>query len=96
MAQRSESTPSWVRVSWRAPYHNCLAYDLAKVGLEVASQIALPLVYEEVKLEIGYRIDMLVADSVVVEIKSVETILPIHEAQLITYLKLSEKRWGYF
>jgi GxxExxY protein len=70
-------------------YQACLAYELAKRGLAVEQQKPLPLVYEQVKLECGYRMDLLVEHSVVVEVKSVEALAPIHEAQTLSYLRLS-------
>ena len=70
-------------------YEACLAFELGNRGLRVEQQKPLTLVYQQVKLDCGYRIDLLVEGSVVVEIKSVEAIAPIHEAQVITYLKLS-------
>ena len=70
-------------------YEACLAYELRKTGLVVEQQKPVPLVYEEVKLECGYRMDLLVEHSVVVEVKSVDALAPIHEAQTLSYLKLS-------
>jgi len=70
-------------------YAACLAYELSKRGLAVEEQKPVPLVYEQVKLECGYRMDLLVEHSVVVEVKSVEALAPIHEAQVISYLRLS-------
>jgi GxxExxY protein len=70
-------------------YEACLAFELARRGLKVVQQRPLPLVYEQVKLECGYRIDLLVEESVIVEIKSVDAVAPIHEAQVMSYLKLS-------
>lgn len=70
-------------------YEACLAFELGKRGLRVEQQKPLPLIYDEVKLECGYRMDLLVEGLVVVEVKSVDTLAPIHEAQVITYLKLS-------
>lgn len=70
-------------------YESCLAYELRKRGLAVEQQKAVPLVYEEVKLECGYRMDLFVERSVVVEVKSVDGLAPIHEAQVLSYLKLS-------
>src|SRR5205823_225985 len=67
-------------------YVACLAYELKKRGLVVEEQRAVPLVYEEVKLECGYRMDLLVEKSVVVEVKSIEALAPIHEAQTLSYL----------
>jgi len=75
-------------------YHACLEYQLAQAGLEVRSQVGLPLIYGNVQMDVGYRLDMLVADLVVIEVKSVEAILPIHESQILTYLKLSKKQVG--
>jgi len=75
-------------------YLECLYYELVQSGLKVEKQKALPLVYEEVKLEAGYRIDLLVEGSVVVEIKSIEALNDIHMAQVLTYLKLSKCRLG--
>jgi len=70
-------------------YVACLAYELGKQGLFVEQQRAVPLVYEEVKLECGYRADLVVEKSVIVEVKSVESLAPIHEAQVLSYLRLS-------
>lgn len=75
-------------------YEACLAYELRKRGLRVAVQFPLPAVYGGVRLEVGYRADLIVDDAVVVELKAVAKILPIHEAQLLSYLKLSEYRVG--
>lgn len=70
-------------------YEVCLEYELIKMGYKVERQKALPVKYENVSLDAGYRIDLLVEDLVIVELKSVEDVLPIHSAQLMTYLKLS-------
>ena len=70
-------------------YEACLAYELLKKGFHVEKQKALPLVYGTVKLDCGYRLDLIVEDQVVVEIKSVDCLLSIHQAQLLSYLKLS-------
>ena len=75
-------------------YEACLIYELQKAGLEVRSQVPLPLIYDNVKLDLGYRIDLLVCDAVVVEIKAIEGILPVHKAQVLSYLRLSDKRVG--
>jgi len=75
-------------------YETCLVYELEKLGLKVERQKALPLVYKEIRLEQGYRIDLLVEDKVVVELKVVEQILPVHEAQVLSYLKLSGCKVG--
>lgn len=75
-------------------YQECLYYELLKLGLYVEKQKSLPLVYEDVKLECGYRIDLLVERQVVIEVKSVEALADIHLAQVLTYLKLSNNRLG--
>ncbi len=75
-------------------YEVCLVHEISKAGLDVRSQVALPVVYDGIKLEAGYRIDLLVENSVIVELKAVESIHPIHEAQVISYLKLSGKKIG--
>jgi GxxExxY protein len=75
-------------------YTECLYFDLINSGLKVEKQKALPLVYNEVHLEAGYRIDLLVENCIVVEIKSVEALADIHMAQILTYLKLSGCRLG--
>jgi GxxExxY protein len=75
-------------------YEECLCYELSHAGLEFRRQLPLPVLYKGVKLDCGYRIDLLVEDEIVVELKTVEHLLPIHSAQLLTYLKLSGKRVG--
>lgn len=75
-------------------YEVCLVHELAKLGLPVRRQVPLPVRYDGLELEVGFRIDLLVADLVVVEIKSIERVLPIHGAQVLTYLKLSDLRLG--
>jgi len=75
-------------------YQACLAYELRSRGLEVATQVGLPVVYEGQKLELGYLMDLLVENRVVVEVKSVELIHPIHEAQLLSYMRLSRIQVG--
>jgi len=75
-------------------YLECLYYELQKSGLKVEKQKTLPLIYNEVKLEIGYRLDLLVEGKVVVELKAIETLNDIHTAQVITYLKLSGCKLG--
>ena len=71
-------------------YESTLEYKLKKMGLNVKKQVALPVVFEEIKLDAGYRIDLLVENKVIIELKSVETILAVHKAQTLTYLKLSK------
>ncbi|HXZ29127.1 MAG TPA: GxxExxY protein [Terriglobales bacterium] len=75
-------------------YEACLAQELRLRGLDVQTQVPLPVVYEGTKLEVGYRVDMLVEGVVVIEVKSVDGIAPIHEAQLLSYLKLSGRNLG--
>ena len=75
-------------------YKNCLAYELRKRGLQVETEVGLPLVYESVKMDVGYRVDMLVENTVIVELKAVEALAPVHQAQLLCYLKLSGKKLG--
>jgi GxxExxY protein len=76
-------------------YQTCLAYELRCRGIEVGCEVALPVRYEGIEIEVGYRIDTLVAECIVIENKSVQAILPIHEAQLLTYLKLSGHQLGF-
>jgi GxxExxY protein len=76
-------------------YQTCLAFELRKRDLQVSCEVSLPVVYDSVKIDAGYRIDMLVEGHVIVENKAVEKLLPIHEAQLLTYLKLRDCRLGF-
>ncbi len=75
-------------------YEACLAHELRSAGFKVETQLALPVIYDSVKLDIGYRVDMMVNDLVIVELKSVEEISRVHVAQVISYLKLSKKKLG--
>lgn len=75
-------------------YEECLFYELKKSNLKVEKQKALPLIYEEVKQDVGYRIDMIIEDKFIVEVKSVEALTDVHLAQLLTYLRLSDCRLG--
>ncbi|MBE9465277.1 GxxExxY protein [Dyadobacter subterraneus] len=75
-------------------YEECLYYEIKKEGLFVEKQKALPLVYEDIRLEVGYRIDLLVENCVIVEIKAVEALNDVHTAQLLTYLKLTNCKLG--
>lgn len=75
-------------------YEECMRYEIEKAGLTVVKQKALPLIYEEVKLDCGYRIDLLVENKLIVEIKAVEALNDVHLAQLLTYLKLSGCKLG--
>src|SRR5437879_3153713 len=72
-------------------YKVCLAHELRKKGLRVELEVPLPILYDGVQFDMAYRLDVVVEDAVVVELKCVESILPIHRAQLISYLKLSGK-----
>ncbi|NJL76858.1 MAG: GxxExxY protein [Saprospiraceae bacterium] len=73
-------------------YEATLAYDLKEIGLEVKTQVPMPLVYKQVKQDVGYRIDLLVENKVIIELKSVENLAPVHFTQTLTYLKLSDKK----
>ena len=75
-------------------YEACLAHDLRRRGFRVETQVGLPVVYEGEKLDLGYRIDLLVESLVIVEVKCVEVIHPVHEAQLLSYLRLSGRNVG--
>jgi GxxExxY protein len=76
-------------------YEACLAYELAKHGLVVERQVSMPVVYESVRLDVGYRIDLLLERKVVVEIKAVDRVIPAHLAQILTYLKLGGYKLGF-
>ncbi|MBI5081443.1 MAG: GxxExxY protein [Chloroflexi bacterium] len=76
-------------------YQKCLAYELHKRGLKVETEVLLPITYDGQQLDAGYRLDLLVEGSVIVENKAVEKILPLHEAQLLTYLKLANQKLGF-
>ena len=70
-------------------YENALAYDLKQLGLNVKQQVPMPFVYKEVKQDLGYRLDLLINNKVIIEIKSLENLAPVHYAQTLIYLKLS-------
>ncbi len=76
-------------------YEACLLHELRKRNLAIESQVSLPVSYDGVLIEAGYRIDLLVENIVIVELKAVEKLLPIHRAQLLSYLKLSKKKLGH-
>ncbi|WP_377355186.1 GxxExxY protein [Phenylobacterium terrae] len=76
-------------------YEHCLAHELHSRGLTVARQVALPIEYDGLQLDAGYRLDLVVEDAVLVEVKAVEALSRLHEAQILTYLKLSGFRLGY-
>lgn len=75
-------------------YEICLMHELAEHGYQVQSQVTLPIVYDGVKLDAGYRIDLLVEECVIVELKAVDKLIPVHEAQLLSYLRMSDLRLG--
>ena len=75
-------------------YEACLAFELVEAGLKVEQEKNLPVVYRQIKLDCGYRLDLLVEDKVIIELKSVEKLLPIHKAQLMSYLRLSGNKVG--
>lgn len=75
-------------------YKECLFYEISKAGLQVEKEKPMPLIYEEVKLDIGYRIDIIVENKLIIEIKSVEALNDVHLAQILTYLKLSNSKLG--
>jgi GxxExxY protein len=76
-------------------YETCSAHELVKRGIKVERQLVVPLVYDDLRIDTGFRMDLVVGDSVAVELKAVVTILPVHKAQLLTYLKLSGHRLGF-
>ena len=90
MRVHSELGPGLLECAYQA----CLHHELSEAGIRSAVQVGLPVVYRGVKLELGYRMDFLVEDLVIVEIKSVDAISPVHQAQIISYLKLSGKSLG--
>jgi GxxExxY protein len=75
-------------------YQSVLEYELGKRGLQVKAEQPIPVVYEDVHLEIGFRADLIVENKVIIELKSVETVHPVHKKQLLTYLRLADKRLG--
>jgi GxxExxY protein len=75
-------------------YQACLVFELKRLGLRLEEQKSLPVIYKDVKLDCGYRLDLVVEDEIIIEIKAVEKLLPIHDAQLLSYLRLSNKRVG--
>lgn len=75
-------------------YEACLAHELMSMGFQVERQVALPLAYQDVKLDAGYRLDLWVARKVIIEVKAVDELHPVHMAQMLTYLKLTGNRLG--
>ncbi len=76
-------------------YQKCLAHELQKRGLKLECELVLPILYDGLQIDAGYRIDMLVEDCIIVENKAVEQLLPIHDAQLLTYMKLKKVQLGF-
>ncbi len=76
-------------------YVACLVYELRKRGLQVETEVTVPVFYDGVRLDVGLRLDILVESSVIIEAKAVEKVIPVHEAQVLTYLKLSQRRLGF-
>jgi GxxExxY protein len=75
-------------------YEECLCFELKQAGIGYQRQVALPIVYKDVRLDCGYRMDIVVRNELIIEIKAVDRILPVHEAQMLTYLRLSHLRAG--
>lgn len=75
-------------------YQTCLMHELIEAGFDVQSQLKLPIVYRGIELDAGYRIDLLVQGSVIIELKAIDRLLPVHEAQLLSYLRMSDLRLG--
>lgn len=75
-------------------YEEVLSYELTKIGLSVARQLSIPVLYENIKMDIGFRADIIVNDKIIIELKSIDSILPVHKKQLLTYLKLTGKKVG--
>ena len=75
-------------------YENALAFDLRQIGLKIDQQVPLPFIYKQVKMDVGYRVDLLINNKVIIEIKAVEQLAPVHFAQTLTYLKLSNLKLG--
>ena len=76
-------------------YQTCLAYELTKEGLKILCEVSVPIKYGEIEIDSGFRADMLIEDSIIIENKTVDKIIPIHEAQLLTYLKLTNLNLGF-
>ena len=75
-------------------YEECMIFELKKAGLKTERQIGIPIVYKDIRMDCGYRIDILVDNTVVIELKSVDTLHPVHEAQILTYMKFASKQIG--
>jgi GxxExxY protein len=75
-------------------YEECLCYELSQAGLNFKRQVPLPVIYKDVKLDCGYRLDIIVENEIIIEVKAVQAIIPIHEAQLLSYLRMLDNRLG--
>ena len=75
-------------------YEEVLSYELLNDGLKCQRQVGIPVIYEDIKIDLGFRADMILGDKVILELKSVENIMPVHKKQLLTYLKLTEMKLG--
>jgi GxxExxY protein len=75
-------------------YNACLSFELREIGFRIEEQVSLPVIYRDVKLDCGYRMDFVVEDAVIIEIKAMEQLAPVHYAQLLSYLRLADKRVG--
>jgi GxxExxY protein len=75
-------------------YETCLCHELTKRGLRARSQVPIPILYDGIRLESGFRLDLLIEEEIVVELKAVDKLIPLHEAQILTYLRLSKRRLG--
>jgi len=76
-------------------YQKCMEYELKNEGLRVECEVILPIIYENIKIDAGYRIDMIIESCIIIEHKAVEKLLPVHEAQLLTYLKMRNYKLGF-
>lgn len=75
-------------------YENALAFDLRSLGFEVKQQVPMPFIYKDVRQDVGYRVDLIINNKVIIEVKAVESLIPVHYSQLLTYLKLSGIKLG--
>lgn len=75
-------------------YEEVISYELMKRKMEIARQVGIPVIYESIKMDVGFRADIIVENKVIIELKSVETLLPVHKKQLLTYLKLTDMKLG--
>ena len=75
-------------------YEECLFYELKRLGLNAERQVSVPVIYKDIKLDCGYRMDILVENKIIIELKTVDAIIPVHEAQILTYMKFAKKEIG--